>query len=208
MRVYSGPQMSDGCCPAQARKQATTALRPDDLDIIDDDMTTHGRRNRPTRYLETLVRCIVAAVVQASLSNSARHGRIPKDHIAVRTDGYAAVPLVHVKCRRTVCRGKCDELSEIDAHLDDAFGKQDRQPRLESRSAVRDPAEPRAALGDQLDSLVVVAERGMIGRERLERPVLKANPAADVARFVALQRAEHVLRALHVETFQIPCRQH
>jgi len=44
MRVYSGPQMSDGCCPAQARKQATTALRPDDLDIIDDDMTTHGRR--------------------------------------------------------------------------------------------------------------------------------------------------------------------
>src|SRR6201999_3271169 len=110
---------------------------------------------------------------------------VPDRDVGVRPDRDCSLARIEAVDLGMVGRAECDETVEIDAALDDAFGKKDRQPRRHAWNAVRHPAKTGASLRRQLALRIVVAERTVIGGKDRKHLLLKSFPARFLAGLIA-----------------------
>src|SRR3977135_1484712 len=119
----------------------TGPLLADDHSVTCNNLASGDRHHRPSGNLEALPRRVVGAMMQVLLSDRLATVRIPQRDIGVEADADRPLSGVETVYLGVICRGQLYKSVQRNSARRNPFRKQDRQPRFNSRDAIRDPAK-------------------------------------------------------------------
>src|SRR6266404_8308490 len=122
--------------------------------------------------------------------------RIPDRDIRVGADGDRALARIETINLRRISRGNGHEGVEVDATLAHAFGKKQRQARLDARNPRRYVTEMRMRAVDAFAGRSFEKERAVVRGHDLKRSPPDPLPEGVLVRLFARRRGTKVLCAL------------